>query len=335
MKLIGLPVLVCLCVLTEWVSAQDINYFGVAYSPYVKSDGSWWNSYSLDDIKKMLRIVLEKHNSVATYSMGVNQWNLNDTWDKADSNCLIARAAAQINREHNSVVLSVSQGVHQSDNGDIERKEIENAFLAAEDANRIRAGTVWGIVFTNEHVTSWDSGQKVLGMIRNNKAKAKQRGLRVGTRIHICGEIWNGPNKNILIEIAKASDFIMCNLYPAPNSDNADRAVKGISDAYYSARDGFWEHNRNLEVMIGETGWASQGRTFNNPPHLNTVENMKNFWNKMREWSTRERVKVQMFQAFDEPWKTGEEGEKHFGWWKRADDNSNRYIEKTTGKVYN
>lgn len=40
------------------------------------------------------------------------------------------------------------------------------------------------------------------------------------------------------------------------------------------------------------------------------------------------------FQAFDEPWKTGDEGEKHFGWYKRAPDNGNYYIEKSTGKRF-
>ena len=63
--------LACMGQLTGWVTAQNINYFGVAYSPYVKSDGSYWNSYSLEDIKKMLRIVLTYHSSVSTYSMGV------------------------------------------------------------------------------------------------------------------------------------------------------------------------------------------------------------------------------------------------------------------------
>jgi len=325
--------LFCLLSHVPFLVTAQINYFGVAYSPYVKSDGSLWNSYSLEDIKKMMRIMLTYHNAVTSYSMGVNQWNVNGPWDKADSNCLIARAAAQINRERNSVVLSVSQGVFQNEDSNMQQKEIDNAFLAAQDANGIRGGTVWGLVFTNEYVTDWNRGQKVLNMIRNNKARAQRMNLRVGTRIHICGEIWNGPNRQILIEIAKASDFIMCNLYPGPNSNNADAAVKGISDAYYSARDGFWQHNRNLEAMIGETGWASGGETFFNPPHLNTVEHQKNFWNAMKNWANSNRVKVHMFEAFDEPWKPGS-GEKQFGWWKRASDNSNYYIEKSTGRRF-
>lgn len=260
---------------------------------------------------------------------------MNEPWDRADSNCLISRAAAQINRDYNSVVLSVAQGIYQNDNPAIQQKEIDNAFLAAQDANGIRGGTVWGLVFTNEHVVNDQTGQKVLDMIRNNRDRANQMGLRVGARVHICGEIWGGPNERILSEIAKNSDFIMCNLYPAPNSDNADRAVQGISDAYYSARDGFWRFNSNLEVIIGETGWASEGETFFNPPHLNTIEHMQNFWNAMRNWATSNKVKVQMFEAFDEPWKTGLPGEKHFGWWMRAPDNSDYYIEKTTGEISN
>lgn len=51
---------------------QDINYFGVGYSPYVRSDGVYWNSYTLDEIKQMLRIVLTNHNSISSYSMGVS-----------------------------------------------------------------------------------------------------------------------------------------------------------------------------------------------------------------------------------------------------------------------
>lgn len=233
------------------------------------------------------------------------------------------------------VVLSVSQGIFQNENPTFQQKEIDNAFLAAQDANDIFPGTVWGLTFTNEYVVNAGTGQQVLDMIRNNRDRAHQMGLRVGARVHICGEIWNGPNQDILSEIAKVSDFIMCNLYPGPNTDNADRAVQGISDAYYSARDGFWRFNSNLEVMIGETGWASEGQTFFNPPHLNTLEHMKNFWNAMQNWASSNRVKVQMFEAFDEPWKTGLDGEKHFGWWQRAPDNSDYYIEKTTGIIHN
>jgi hypothetical protein len=51
----------------------QINYFGVAFSPYVKNGPPFpnWDTYSLDEIKQMLRVILRYHNSVSTYGMGV------------------------------------------------------------------------------------------------------------------------------------------------------------------------------------------------------------------------------------------------------------------------
>jgi len=229
------------------------------------------------------------------------------------------------------VVLSISQGIYQQDTDDLQNREIENAFAAVSEANSVFPGTVYNLIFTNEFVTDGSNGPRVLNMIRNNKRRANEMGVRVGTRIHTCGEIWGGPNQGIIRDIVKESDFIMCNLYPAPNSADPYGAIQGISNAYYSARDGFWRENPNIEVMIGETGWSSNGRNFYNPPEYNTVENLRKFWEAMRDWSQGNQVKVQMFEAFDEPWKTGEPGEKTFGWWRRAEDNSNYYIEKSTG----
>lgn len=316
---------------------SQINYFGVGFSPYVRSDGAYWNSYTLDDVKQMLRIVLNGHNAIATYSMGVSQWNNGQPWDKADSNCLVARASAQINKERNSVVLSVSQGIFQQDDPSLQQREIDNAFSAAADANAIFPGTVQNMVFTNEFVTDNSNGPRVLQMIRDNKQKAHSRGLRVGTRIHTCGEIWGGPNQNIIKQIVRESDFIMCNLYPALNSNNPDVAAQGVRSAYYSARDGFWRENPKIEVMIGETGWSSSGANFFNQgdaAKYNTVDNLKKFWGAIKAFANTDKVKIYMFEAFDEPWKTGLPGEKTFGWWKRADDNSKYYIEKSTGRRF-
>lgn len=254
-------------------------------------------------------------------------------WDRTDSNCLVARAAAQINEESNHPMLSISQGIAYHDNFLLQEKEIENAFLSSKDANKMFPGTVWGLIFTSNQVNDIASGQKVLDMLRENRVRAHLQNLKIGTRISNCHEIWRGPSREILIEIAKISDFIMCNIYPAPHSFDVDEAIKGISRAYYAARVGFRGHNPQLEVIIGETGWATEGETKYNPSHLNTVANMREFWNKMREWVLNNQVRVHMFQAFDEPWRTGLSGEKHFGWWHRALDNSNYYVEKSSGKI--
>jgi len=67
------PLLFLLQLLTVFniSSAQNINYFGVAFSPYVKNGNPNWDTYTLEEIKQMLRIILNRHNAVATYGMGV------------------------------------------------------------------------------------------------------------------------------------------------------------------------------------------------------------------------------------------------------------------------
>ncbi len=290
----------------------------------------------------MLYVINGKFTSVSTYGMGVAGYNKNNAWDRTDSNCLIARAAAHINRERNHLALRVSQGIHQHNDNQLMNKEIENAFSAARDANSIYRNTVWSLTFTNEYFTNEGTGKRILNMIRTHKRRAHQMNLKVGTRIHICGQIHNrGAMRNILADIVRESDFIMCNLYPANNvvHGGIKRAVDAVGNAYHSYIPAFRSINRNIEVIIGETGWPSQGISFNRSP--NNPANLKEYWKLMGEWAARNKVRVMMFEAFNEPWKSskiskdwnapnGPNGaEGHYGFWKRHDGpNGPRYYEK-------
>jgi len=107
------------------------------------------------------------------------------------------------------VVLSISQGIHQQNTDDLQKRETENAFSAVAVANSIFHGTVHILIFTNEFVTDDSNGQRMLRMIRDNKRRANEMGVRVGTRSHTCGEILGGHNQGIIIDIVKESDFTM------------------------------------------------------------------------------------------------------------------------------
>jgi exo-beta-1,3-glucanase (GH17 family) len=193
----------------------------------------------------------------------------------------------------------VDQGVIQNWNAAQQNAEIQNAFASAQEANSIFPGTVTGITFTNEYLTDPNTGAQILAMIKDNKG----RGLRVGTRIHTCGAIWEetNPIRPILLEIIKAADFIYCNIYPGSTGD-IDVAVHDVTNAYYGFRYGFQQINPNIEVSIGETGWPSAGVSFNGSP--NNVGNLVGYWNKMAAWASDNKVKTQFFEAFDEPWKS-------------------------------
>jgi hypothetical protein len=85
-------------------------------------------------------------------------YNNGQTWDQFDWNCLVARAAGQINAQQGQKVISVNQGVNQVPH--IQR-EIDNAFITIDDANAAFGGTVWGITFTNEYIVDQSTGQRV------------------------------------------------------------------------------------------------------------------------------------------------------------------------------
>jgi len=62
----------CLVIFVTSISPVEgqINYFGVAFSPYVKRNVNW-DTYTIGEIQQMLKILLNNHNAVATYGMGV------------------------------------------------------------------------------------------------------------------------------------------------------------------------------------------------------------------------------------------------------------------------
>jgi len=296
----------------------------------------------VEDVKQMLRVVNGKFRSIATYGMGVADYNKNNAWDHADSNCLVARAAALNNKEQNQIALSVSQGISQQQDNNLMNKEIDNAFSAANDANTIYPNTVSNLIFTNEYFTDEASGHRILNMIKSQKNRAHQMNLKVGTRIHVCGIIQqSGAMYNILADIVRESDFIMCNLYPANNvvHGTIKTAVDAVGNAYHGYVPAFRAINPHIEIMIGETGWPSEGISFNGSP--NTVQKLKEYWTQMGEWAASNKVLVHMFEAIDEPWKSsktstdmnshsGPNGaEGHYGFWTRRDTpNGPQFVEK-------
>ncbi len=74
----------------------------------------------------------------------------------------------------------------------------------------------------------------------------------------------------------------------------------------------------NKPVHIGETGWASFSNGFYGDAGSKATDEYKEalFYHKMRDWTNAEGISCFYFEAFDEPWKGGEEpgdSEKHFG----------------------
>ncbi|CAG7718990.1 unnamed protein product [Allacma fusca] len=332
---------VAVCTILGTISGQKFNrqYVGVAYSPYTdrfddpQSSPRSWNAYTESDITAQLTVVRSYFSSISTYSMGTADYNRGKPWDQCASNALIARVAAKMNQQ-SSTKLNVNIGIYQDED---RARAIGNAFSAADEANRLSRNTVWGITITNEYITTEPRGHEVLNMIKNNKDNARRRGLKIGTRIHVCGEFLGGNLRNVLGLIAKESDFIYCNVYPSNQHAQEGPRSAAINVMYYflELQKAIKRVNPNIEVIIGETGWPSEGNSFNNSP--NSVQNEVIYWKEINSLAVRKRVKVQMFEAIDEPWKgrsSQNKAESHYGWWSKPRSRENRFIEKETGRAF-
>ncbi|MEG4055284.1 MULTISPECIES: glycosyl hydrolase family 17 protein [unclassified Microcoleus] len=301
------------------------EFLGVAFSPYVGPANQLWNSYSQQDIVRMLEIIEPYFNKISTYSMGYDGYPPTTPWNQVNSNCHIVGAAAQLNQLRGKIAFEVSQGIYQQTNQQqqidmaLQQAEIDAAFAAASLANTSYPNTVTSFVFTNEYVTDAEKANAVNQMIVANKEKAHNLGIKVGVRSNTFGEIAN-PNSayyNELKGLIQNCDFIQCNLYPASESVTPQDGVNAVGQAFYQIKTAVSDVNPPCEMMIGETGWPSEGISFNNTN--NNVANLLAYYEAIDKWAFENRVTTYFFEAFDEPWKSNHNSqysaEGHYGIW--------------------
>ena len=316
------------------------QFLGVTFQPYV---GRWmgtppnattpqWNSYSQQDIVSMLEVIAPQFTKISTYGMGYSGYYSPETpWDLVDSNCHVAGAAAQINQLHGQLTIEVAQGIYQQPNAELQQAEIAAAFSAASAANALVSNTVTSLIFTNEYVVDAQTTNAVNAMIVANQQNAQNLALKVGVRSNTFGEIANpsSPFYNELQTLIQNCDFIQCNLYPGSSTPTPQDGVNEVSEAFKAIESAVADINPECEVMIGETGWPSEGVSFNNTD--NNVNNLLAYFEAIDKWASAQSVITYLFEGIDEPWKSnqnsqdppwqGQNGaEGHYGLWYLNDD---------------
>lgn len=322
------------------------QFLGVAFQPYVRcwtgtppnATTPQWNSYSQQDIVNMLEVIASQFTKISTYGMGyAGYYSPTTPWNQVDSNCHVAGAAAQLNKLRGQVAIEVAQGIYQQSDAGLQQAEIEAAFSAVSVANAVFSNTVTSFVFTNEYVVDAQTTNAVTAMIVANKQNSHNLNIKVGVRSHTFGNIANpsSPFYNELKTLIQNCDFIQCNLYPGSNTLTPQDSVNGVSEAFNTIKSTVAGINPQCEVMIGETGWPSQGVSFNNTD--NNVNNFLGYFEAINKWASEQGVITYLFEAIDEPWKSnqnaqdplwqGQNGaEGHYGLWYL--DDSGSYTQK-------
>ena len=87
---------------------------------------------------------------------------------------------------------------------------------------------------------------------------------------------------------------------------------------YNSVRDYLKKIGVEKEVHIGELGWSTVSNELYGEQGTHAADEYKQalFFDKIREWTTKEKISCFYFEAFDEPWKDAQNingSENHFG----------------------
>jgi exo-beta-1,3-glucanase (GH17 family) len=221
---------------------------------------------------------------------------------------LVALDAAAINKEAHALKLTVSQGIFQQANAADWRSEIKTAIEVTKMANETYPGTVNRLIFSNEYVNTPARTDEVIAFI--NEYRSQIPGVQAGVRLNNLGDL-SGEHgeelKSALTKLVKTVDFVMVNIYPseADVAKGPAAAAEDVGSNYDGQKALALAVNPNVRVIIGETGWPSQGISFNDKSgRSSTVANEQAYYDAFTKWANTNKVRSYYFEAIDEPWKS-------------------------------
>jgi glucan 1,3-beta-glucosidase len=198
--------------------------------------------------------------------------------------------------------MKVLQGIWLSRNRADNRREIESALALA----RQHPGVIKALIVGNETL--------LRGELSADDVKAYLAEVRRRSQLPVTyADVWEYWVDNA--ELADAVDFVTIHILPYWEDDPvaADQAVAHVRKVRESIEKKF----PGKEIWIGEVGWPSQGRMRERalPSRVNQARVMS----EILAAAKQEGWRVNVIEAFDQPWKRTLEGTAG-GYWGLFDD---------------
>ena len=270
---------------------------GISYGAYRDGEGPG-DLTSKANILEDLQIVAQRWNLIRLYGSGQQSRNI-----------------LEVIRDNN-LPIRVMQGawVDQHQTAAENREQVDGAIALANDFPEI----VVAVNVGNEIFVDWsyhriDDMDKVIGWIREVRSKVKQP-----VTVNDDYNFWNKPDA---YRIAAEVDFIGLHAYAFWNNKTLDVAMEW-TDAIY--RDIQQRHPDHV-IAYTETGWPTS-RVYGDGSYEGGLigkagqAEQKIFFEQYDAWVEKNRVISLYFEAFDEQWKGGFDGEnpmdkaeKHWG----------------------
>jgi len=201
--------------------------------------------------------------------------------------------------------LKVIQGLWLSSRPDLSRIQINGAI----DLARRHPDIIQAIVVGNEVLLRGEmSAAQLLATIREVKAAVPAMPVTYA-------DVWEFWLRNR--DLAAAVDFVTVHILPYWEDEPiaVDKAVPHLNDIRKRVIAAF----PGKDILIGETGWPSAGRMREGA--LPSPVNQGRYISEVLALARTENFRVNVIEAFDQPWKRGQEGTVG-GHWGLYDDPS-------------
>lgn len=191
------------------------------------------------------------------------------------------------------------------------RAQVQGAIELANDYPEV----VWAVNIGNETQVWW-SGHK----LATPRLVEHLRWARMNTDVPITtADDYNFWNKPESVAVSAECDFIALHTYGMWNNQTLETAIEWQREQMEQVRS---LHGAEMPIVITETGWATSKSNEGLQKELITgkagTEQQTRFTKDYLKWATENRVPHFLFEAFDEPWKGGDdpiEVEKNWGMW--------------------
>lgn len=191
------------------------------------------------------------------------------------------------------------------------RQQVQRAIELANEYPDV----VWAINVGNETQVYWSDHRLAMDrLIEHIKWARGHTDVPVTTADDY--NFWNKPESRA---VSAECDFIALHAYAMWNSQTLEDSIAWTQEQYDIVRE---LHGDDLPIVITEAGWGTSMVDYGLQSELIVaeagLEPQIEFTKRFLEWAAEHEVAHFLFEAFDEPWKGGDdpkEIEKHWGLW--------------------
>ncbi|MDH5463874.1 MAG: glycosyl hydrolase family 17 protein [Nitrosopumilus sp.] len=273
------------------IDLKQTKFSGIAYSPYRKDQSPLTNIHpTLDEIENDIKLLSAVTDKIRIYGIAGNNKHIPEIAEKYGLKTAI------------TLLLTGDK----TDYDKIER--------AVQMANKYDG--IYTIIVENE------------GLYRETLIEEQIIQYLNKTRENLnpkCTITIAEPVRNWLEhpEIAKHVDYVMINYYPYFSGIDISNASNKVSEEYRNVKESLGK-----EVVIGETGWPSDGRAIGLA--VPSPNNQQKFISEFRKIAYFNGIEYFFFEAFDEKWKLGEQSDPD--WQNNVENNWGLFFENGTIK---